>query len=128
VAHFGDSLELERDDSLVALKIAADVIPINARAAPGEKVLVGVVFTAVVVEMECGELVAIFGQRELGLREASLVTAVIAEFQAFAIKLGVNIVDKMENLWFSRQMSTFARSATSISLAILSIPICEMGG
>ena len=58
--------------------------------------LVGIVNTAVVVQMKCREPRAILRKRELGLREASLMTAVVAEFKSGTVEMRVNIVDKVE--------------------------------
>ena len=75
--------------------ITKELTPIEISVA-GEKMLVGVVNSVVIVEVECRELMPVLREREAGLREARLVAAVVAEFEARAVELGVNLVDKME--------------------------------
>ena len=58
--------------------------------------IVGIVNSAVVVQMKCRELMSVFRQREPRLREACLVSAVIAEFEAGAVEMGVYVIYKME--------------------------------
>ena len=82
------------------------------------------VLAVVIMEVKRRQAVTILGQRQLCLRKARLMSAVIAKTQARGIYPVINIVYKVEKAL----IFTPRRSAVSTIRFMRSIPISLIGG
>ena len=88
--------------------------------------VIGIINSAVIVQVKCRKAIAVLFERKLGLREARLVSAIVAESEARAVELSINIIYKMKkSLIFNKSFGLCFSSLISLKLITLFDILCS---